>query len=564
MQFKDYAYERIDMDGLTGAFETQLKAMEEAKDMTAMEAAIDAVYALRKRFETMQVLASVRFTVDMSDDFYVAENDFYDEAGPVVEGLVSRFYKILTTSPLKASIEEKYGRHLMNLAKVTIKTYSDDILEDLKLENKTITEYNMLMGKAKIEFRGDTYNISQMSPFTHDHDRATRIEAQKAVSAFFEANEQTFDDLYDKLVNIRHGMAIKLGYDNFVQLGYDRLERTDYGPKEVAQFRRQVLEDIVPLRCALNDRQAKRLGLEHLYYYDAPLTFQTGNPKPAGDEAWMMDKARKMYEALSPETHEFFSFMADKGLLDLTGRNNKQQGGYCTYMPDFGSPFIFANFNGTEHDVTVLTHEAGHAFQMYSSRGFDVTEYQLPTLEACEIHSMSMEYLTYPWMKDFFEEDTDKFVFSHSSTPIDFIPYGVTVDEFQHWVYEHPKATPEERKGAWRATEKKYLPDKDYGDNAFLERGGFWFRQGHIFNVPFYYIDYTLALTCAAQFYMKSMEDRDKAWADYLRLCQTGGSKPFTELVEVANVKNPFVPGTVGEVVGSIQSLLDSIDDRAL
>ncbi len=564
MQFKDYKYERIDMEQLKAAFNKELSVIREAKNLEALDVSVKKIYELRNRFETMSTVASIRFSIDMNDEFYAKENEFYDEAAPVMEGLVSEFYKAISSSDLRHEIEKKYGSHLMNIAQVAVKTFLDEILEDLQEENKTITSYSMLIGKAKIDFRGEQYNLPKMSPFILAEDRATRIEAQKAVTAFYEANEIVLDDLYDKLVKLRHKMAKKLGYDNFVQLGYDRLQRTDYGPKEVEAFRDQVLEYVVPLKGELHKRQEARLGLDHLYYYDTPLSFLSGNPKPAGDEGWMIEKARQMYDALSSETSDFFNFMTEKGLMDLASKDGKRQGGYCTYMPDYRSPFIFANFNGTDHDVTVLTHEAGHAFQVYSSRDYEISEYQWPTLEACEIHSMSMEYLTYPWMASFFEGDTDKFIFAHSSEPIEFIPYGVTVDEFQHWVYEHPEATPDERKTAWRAVEKKYLPEKDYADNDFLEKGGFWYRQGHIFRTPFYYIDYTLAMTCAAQFYMKSIEDREAAWHDYYKLCQQGGSKPFTELVKVAKLDNPFVEGTVKRVVESVKDLLDSIDDTIL
>lgn len=512
----------------------------------------------------MSTIASVRFSIDMTDEFYTAENEFYDNAGPIIEGLVSKFYGKLVASPLADEIEQRHGKHLMNIAKVTIRTFSDEIIEDLQEENKVTTEYSMLTAKAKIDFRGETYNLSTMTPFLQSEDRETRIDAQKALTGFFEENEEKLDDIFDRLVKLRQRMAEKLGFENYVELGYAKLTRTDYDAKDVAKFRDQVLEHIVPLRVELNKRQANRLGLEHLYYYDAPLTFNSGNPAPAGDEAWMMEKASKMYHELSEETDTFFNFMVDKKLLDLASRDGKRPGGYCTYMPEYRAPFIFANFNGTAHDVTVLTHEAGHAFQVFSSRDYEISEYQWPTLEACEIHSMSMEYLTYPWMKEFFEEDHDKFTFFHSSQPIKFIPYGVTVDEFQHWVYENPTATPVERKEAWARIEGKYLPDIDYADNDFLKRGGFWFRQGHIFRVPFYYIDYTLALTCAAQFYVKSMEDKDAAWADYVNLCKQGGSKPFTELLQVANVKSPFEEGTVAAMIYKVQELLDSIDDTKL
>src|SRR5690554_5695718 len=152
-----------------------------------------------------------------------------------------------------------------------------------------------------------------------------------------------------------------------------------------------------------------------------------------------------MYDALSPETSKFFRFMVDKELMDLDSRANKEGGGYCTYIPDHQAPFIFANFNGTSGDVDVLTHEAGHTFQVYSSRHL-IPEYRWPTMESAEIHSMSMEFLAWPWIDKFFKEDTNKYKFDHLSGAIEFLPYGVLVDEFQHEVYENPKLSPKERR----------------------------------------------------------------------------------------------------------------------
>src|SRR5690606_28092373 len=196
----------------------------------------------------------------------------------------------------------------------------------------------------------------------------------------------------------------------------------------------------------------------------------------------------------------------------------KQGGGYCTYIPEYKSPFIFANFNGTSHDVDVLTHEAGHAFQVYSSRDL-LPEYRWPTMEAAEIHSMSMEFLAWPWIDQFFLEDTPKYKFNHLAGAISFLPYGVLVDEFQHHIYEKPGLTPDERKALWRKLEKKYMPFKDYGDDAFMEKGTYWLRQGHIFSAPFYYIDYTLAQVCAFQYWIKHQANRKEALESYLKLC---------------------------------------------
>lgn len=563
MQFKDYPYERIDLEAVKKAYEKALSKLESAKDLQSFDQAMGEFYAVRNQVDTANTIASVRFSINMNDPFYDEENTFYDEIGPVLEGYVNRFYKILVTSPMKEGLIQRYGIHLFNLADLAMTTYSDMVVDDLKEENRLVTSYSRLVGNAKIVVDGKTYNLSTITPLLQDKDRAVRLKGQRAMTQFFEDNEVELDRIYDELVRVRHQIALKLGFENFVELGYARLNRTDYGPKEVAAFRKQVKEFVVPVRESLRGRQAKRLGLTSLTYVDTPLYFNSGNPKPAGDEAYLVSKAEAMYEALSPETHEFFKFMTEGGLLDLSSREGKRPGGYCTYIANHHAPFIFANFNGTDHDVTVLTHEAGHAFQVFESRSYEITEYQWPTLEACEIHSMSMEYLTYPWMGEFFGQDLNKFKFLHSGEPAIFLPYGVTVDAFQHYVYENPSATPKMRKDMWSKLESEYMPDIDYEDNDFLKRGGFWYRQGHIFRSPFYYIDYTLALTCAAQFYVKSVHDPKKAWDDYLRLCQSGGSKPFTDLLKVADLKSPFEEGTLALIMDEVERTLAGIDDAS-
>ena len=208
-----------------------------------------------------------------------------------------------------------------------------------------------------------------------------------------------------------------------------------------------------------------------------------------------------------------------------------------------------------------MTHEAGHAFQVFSSRNKTITEYNWPTYEACEIHSMSMEFFTWQWMHLFFGEDTAKYHFSHMSSALHFLPYGVAVDEFQHFVYENPTATPSVRNQQWREIEKKYLPHRQYDSNEFLENGGFWQKQNHIFASPFYYIDYTLAQICAFQFWKKDRDNHQKAWADYVKLCKAGGSMSFLKLVELANLRSPFEDGCIESVVGDITDWLDSVDD---
>ena len=564
MKFNEYKYEHLDLEKIKKEFSELIESFEKAENVEGQIIALDEIIKLRNHIETMQTLVSVRHSIDTNDEFYDKENEYMDEISPILFGFTNDFYKALVNSKFKDELIQKYGKFLFDLAENTLKTFSPEIIPDAQEENRLSSKYSKLIASAKIDFDGKELNLSQMVPYTQSKNRNVRIEAAKKVAQFFAENQDEFDNIYDSLVKVRTRMAQKMGYKNFVEFGYKQLSRLEYDAKMVESYRKQVLENIVPLHTELRERQGKRLGLDKLKFYDEAIKFNSGNADPHGSPEWILNNGKTMYKELSKETDEFFTFMTENNLLDLLSKKGKMSGGYCTYIPEHKAPFIFANFNGTSHDIDVLTHEAGHAFQVYQSRGFEVPEYLWPSYEACEIHSMSMEFLTWPWMDLFFENDTDKYKFIHLSEALLFIPYGVTVDEFQHWVYENPEATPKERREKWIEIEKKYLPTRDYGEVEELKNGIFWFRQGHIFSSPFYYIDYTLAQVCAFQFWIKSRENREKAWKDYLNLCKLGGSKPFFELMKSANLKNPFEEGTLAFVFPKIKEYLDNVDDMNL
>lgn len=564
MKFNEYKYEHLDLEKIKKEFSELIESFEKAENVEGQVNAFDEIIKLRNHIETMQTLVSVRHSIDTNDEFYDKENEYMDEISPILFGFTNDFYKALVNSKFKDELVQKYGKFLFDLAENTLKTFSPEIIPDAQEENRLSSKYSKLIASAKIDFDGKELNLSQMVPYTQSKDRNIRIEAAKKVAQFFAENQDEFDNIYDSLVKVRTRMAQKMGYKNFVEFGYKQLSRLEYDAKMVEGYRKQVLENIVPLHTELRERQGKRLGVDKLKFYDESIKFNSGNADPHGSPEWILNNGKTMYKELSKETDEFFTFMTENNLLDLLSKKGKMSGGYCTYIPEHKAPFIFANFNGTSHDIDVLTHEAGHAFQVYQSRGFEVPEYLWPSYEACEIHSMSMEFLTWPWMELFFENDTDKYKFIHLSEALLFIPYGVTVDEFQHWVYENPEATPKERREKWIEIEKKYLPTRDYGEVEELKNGIFWFRQGHIFSSPFYYIDYTLAQVCAFQFWIKSRENREKAWQDYLNLCKLGGSKPFFELMKSANLKNPFEEGTLAIVIPKIKEYLDNVDDMNL
>jgi M3 family oligoendopeptidase len=561
MKFTEIEYKRPELSETEREFTELLKEFDAAETFEAQSAAMEKINKLRSRFETATQIASVRHTINTEDEFYEKEQEFVDESSPIYSGLVNQYYQSLVNAKFRTELEEKWGKQLFTIADLALKTFKPEIIADLQRENQLASEYQKLIASAKIDFEGEVRNLAGITPFEVSADDDLRKRAAEAKWGFYEQNHEALDRIYDDLVKVRTEIARKLGYKNFVELGYARMGRSDYNAEMVKNFRDQVAKYIVPVATKLRERQAKRLGLNSLKYYDEPLNFKSGNAKPKGEPDWIVNHAATMYQELAPETHTFFQYMLDHDLMDLVNKKGKASGGYCTVLSDYKSPFIFSNFNGTSGDIDVLTHEAGHAFQCFESRNFGVSEYYFPTSEACEIHSMSMEFFTWPWMHLFFEEDTDKYKFAHLAGAILFIPYGVTVDEFQHFVYENPNATPAERNAAWRRIEKKYLPHRDYAGNEFLENGAYWQRQAHIYASPFYYIDYTLAQICALQFWKRANENREEALEDYIKLCQAGGSKPFLELVELAGLKSPFESGTVKSVIGEVEAYLDSVDD---
>lgn len=564
MKFSEFKYERPNYEENKIQINKLIEKINNASTYKEQREYIDNLNKIRNDIETMSTICSIRTSINTQDVFYEKETEYWDEYSPLYEDINSYFYKAIINSKFKKEIENDFGIQFVKIAEFSIKSFSKDIIKELQDENKLCSEYTKLLASAKINFEGKERNLSGLGKFMLSKDREMRTRASKAYYGFFKENEDKFDDIFEKLINIRHTIAKKLGFNNFVELGYIRMMRTDYNAEMVKNFREQVLKYIVPVASDLYKRQAERLGLEKLTYVDENFEFLSGNATPKGNPEYIMENGKKMYSELSKETKEFFDFMLENELMDLVTKKGKAAGGYCTYIPNYKSPFIFSNFNQTSDDIDVLTHEAGHAFQLYMSTWINMPEINFPTYESCEIHSMSMEFITWPWMDLFFKEDTEKYKFTHLSAAIKFIPYGIVVDEFQHRIYENPNMSKEDRKNVWRELENKYLPHKDYEDCDFLERGGWWFKQGHIFKNPFYYIDYTLAQICSLQFWKKMQENKVDGWDDYLNICKVGGTKSFLEIVEIGNLKSPFKDGCVESVIDIIKSWLEEVDDKAL
>ncbi|MGX8698733.1 MAG: M3 family oligoendopeptidase [bacterium] len=550
LKFSELPYVRPDLESTKAELNALTAALSTAKDYPAAREVFLRREALERRLDTLSSLSSIRHTIDTRDPFYDGESAFWDAAGPELETCREAWNAAMLASPFRPDFAAEYGELMFLNAEIALKSFSPALVPALQRENELVNRYVKRIASAKIPFRGGEYTLSQLSPFKNDPDDATRLAAWQAEGRWYKAQQPELDAIYDELVHLRDGMGKTLGYKDFTQLGYYRMGRNCYTREDVERFRAAVREFLVPLAAETYRAQAARLGKAYpMSFADNALSFRSGNPKPQGTAEDILAAGDRFYDALSPETSAFFRMMRERELMDVLSTAGKAGGGYCTSLPEYGVPFIFANFNGTKHDVEVVTHEAGHAFAAWMNRERVPMSTVWPSMEACEVHSMSMEFLAWPWAEEFFGADAKKFRYTHLMDALRFIPYGTMVDHFQHIVYEKPKLTPRERHGVWKELLGIYMPWMRLdGEIPFYAEGEGWQRQMHIYEAPFYYIDYCLAQTVALSIWALQQEDMALAWERYMAYTRQGGSRVFTALLENAALPSPFDKTTLRSV----------------
>ena len=535
-------YARPDLEALKAELTAITGRLKTAEDYSAARTAFLEMDKCRRNFETLITLVSIRNSIDTRDKFYDEEMQYWNGAMPELEEYLQLWTEALLKSRFRTDFEREYGKIIFTNAELRAKTFSPEIIPLLQQENDLVQAYDKLIASAQIPFEGETYTISQLQPKKTDADDAVRLAAWKAEGGWYKEHQPELDRIYDELTHMRDEMGKKLGYGGYTQLGYYRMERNCYTKEDVEKFRASVVKYLVPVADSIYREQARRLGKDYpMSFADNALMFRSGNARPQGSADDILEAGRRFYDALSPETSKFFRMMLDDELMDVLSTEGKQGGGYCTSLYDYDVPFIFANFNGTRADVETVTHEAGHAFADWYNRDRVPMDTIWPGMEACEVHSMSMEFFAWPWAEGFFGPDTKKFLYSHLAGAITFIPYGMMVDHFQHIVYERPEMTPRERHDVWKELLGIYMPwQKLDGEIPFYSDGEGWQRQSHIYQVPFYYIDYCLAQTVALSFWAMIQKDLKDAWAHYIAYTEQGGSVTFTELLKNAGLDSPF------------------------
>ena len=545
-KFAELQYVRPDMEKIFARVSGDIAVLKEAKNYEEFRNAYMDYVEADTELETSKTVAHIRNTINLLDEFYEAEMVYFNSQMPKYEILKKEMGEVIVASPFKAEMEKEFGAILIQNMEAQKQLSDESIVDDQVKEAELVSRFMKTQAAATVEFKGEQIGNYGLLKIMQSTDRAERKEAFEAWAKLYEGIAPTLEEIYDGLVKVRAGMAKKLGFKSFIPMGYLRRRRFDYTEKELEVFRKQVREVVVPAAAKLYERQKEALGIDTLYYYDESIASPSGNPVPIGDKEYLVGEAQKMYRELSKESGEFFDFMMEHELFDLDSKHGKRAGGYCTILPQYHAPFIFSNFNGTDADVNVLTHEAGHAFAGFTAAKYQKTpELCHSTSEINEIHSMSMELWTYPWMENFFGDKAEEYRREHLADALMKIPYMLCVDEYQHKVFENPEMTTMERRAVWSGLEKIYMPWRNYAGNEFLESGAFWIKQQHIFLYPFYYVDYAMAQMGAFEFYTKMKEDRKAAWADYYKLCAAGGSMGYFDLLKYSGLHKVLEDGSV-------------------
>ena len=566
MKFSDMPYKRPQIEVIREEIAKITRDLEAAKTYEEARDALIAMDNEDKKVSTQSHLAFIRHSIDTRIGFYDDEVKFWNGATPQLQEYIQAFDRALLASPFRARFEEEFGQVVFKNIEIEIRSFAPALIPLMQEENDLVQEYQKIIASAQIPFEGGVYTLSQLTPFKKDRDDKRRLAAWKAEGYWYKEHQKDLDRIYDRMVQLRDRMGRELGHDGFTELGYDRLNRTCYRKAEVERFREAVRKYVVPVADRIYRKQAERTGTQYpLSFSDMALEFRSGNPRPVGSEEEILESGQVFYDALSEETGAFFKMMRENELMDVSSREGKEGGGYCESIPDHGVPFIFANFNGTQGDVEVVTHEAGHAFAAYMNRDRVPSSTVWPSLEACEVHSMSMEFFAWPWAELFFGPDTSKYLYSHLASALTFIPYGTMVDHFQHEVYEKPQMTPAERHAVWKELLGVYMPwVRLDGEIPFYSEGEGWQRQHHIYTVPFYYIDYCLAQTVSLEFWAMIGKDVQAAWKKYMDYTTLGGSDVFTALLEKAGLESPFDGNCLRDVCAAAAEWLEAFDESKL
>ncbi|HWJ91656.1 MAG TPA: M3 family oligoendopeptidase [Flavisolibacter sp.] len=423
-------------------------------------------------------------------------------------------------------------------------------------------QYGVISGKMSIEVQGREYTLQQASKFLENPDRSLREQVYRKIQERRAQDKDKLNELFGKLIEKRDQIGRNAGFANYRDYKFADLGRFDYTKEDCFQFHKAVKSGVLPLVDFIYDRKRQKLGLDSLRPWDTeaePEGVKPLNPFATGEE--LVNKTIECFNRMNPFFGECLVRMKEMGRLDLDSRKGKAPGGYNCPLPETGAPFIFMNAAGQMGDVTTMVHEGGHAIHSFLAHHLPLTAFKEYPMEIAEVASMTMELFSMDYWDVFFDnpEDLKRAKEHQLERVLTIFPWIATIDKFQHWIYENPKHSVQEREEHWRSILNEYTSIAM--DVSGLEefRKSSWQRQLHLFEVPFYYIEYGIAQLGAIGLWKQFKENKDQAIKNYINALQLGGTKTLPELYAAAGLKFSFAPEYISELMLFVQNEMEKI-----
>jgi oligoendopeptidase F len=487
---------------------------------------------------------------------------FMMEIQPKIQPWSDKLNRKLLESPFTKELDqEKYFTYLRNVRK-NIDLFREENIPIQAELNVMQQQFGVISGKMTVEIHGQEYTLQQAGKFLEDPDRTLREETYRKINERRLQDKQELNDLFSTLVKKRHEVAINAGFRNYTDYRFLELGRFDYTKEDCYQFHEAVKLHVMPLVNQINEAKRKKLGLGSLRPWDVeaePEGIQPLRPFQTGEE--LTKKTIDCFDELKPFFGDCLRKMKEMGRLDLESRKGKAPGGYNCPLAETGAPFIFMNAAGQFDDVTTMVHEGGHAVHSFLAHELPLTGFKEYPTEIAEVASMAMELFSMDHWQVFFktEEELKRAKEQQLERVITIFPWIATIDKFQHWIYENPSHNDEERKNAWLAILSGFTsPVIDFsGLDRYREYG--WQRQLHLYEVPFYYIEYGIAQLGAIGLWKQYKQNPDEAVNNYINALKLGGTKTLPELFKSAGLRLDLSPSYIQQLMLFVKKELDDL-----
>jgi oligoendopeptidase F len=505
----------------------------------------------------------IRMTCDTENkELEEAFNYFVLEIDPKIRPYADKLNRKLVDSSFTKELDPKeYFTYLRNVKK-NIDLFREENIPILAEIAVQAQQFGVINGKMTVEVEGKEYTLQQAAKFLESSNRSLREEVYRKIQERRLQDKDKLNDLFTSLVQKRHQVALNAGFENYRDFKFADLGRFDYKKEDCFQFHQAVKTHVQPLVDFIYDRKRQRLGLDALRPWDVeaePEGIRPLTPFQNGEE--LTRKTIECFRQMNPFFADCLVKMKEMGRLDLDSRKGKAPGGYNCPLPETGAPFIFMNAAGQMHDVTTMVHEGGHAIHSFLAHNLPLTAFKDYPMEIAEVASMTMELFSMDYWDVFFddEEDLRRAKEHQMERVLTIFPWIATIDKFQHWVYEHPNHTLEERAENWRSILNEFTSIAlDVSGLENYRRYG-WQRQLHLFEVPFYYIEYGIAQLGAIGLWKQFKENKEQAVQNYLNALRLGGTRTLPELYEAAGLQFNFSPDYISELMLFVKDEMEKI-----